>query len=270
MKNNLLLAAFLAATCALPAYAAPTAGGISNVKLALTLKVSYPGSFERGPDGEFIEAPVTGERIPDFQNQWTVVKGDKTMAYEETVIKSRSFKYGNRELLQDLLDADILPGDSITGWAVKAVTFGPSPEISFNLVKKGQPPVYLAELISLKPFYESQNSPPIASQTSNTLLTVTTVGAGDPVTKAKGQSQGEMLSVLSIQIGNKGGNLYGVTSMTQKAAVANANQPIVLLKVSMPGLAGRFSIEEGASFARGSFSISSAKLVKDLEALGEP
>lgn len=106
-------------------------GSVSNIVLNLTISQSSEGTVQKDPE---TGKPITGKDEfgdplggPAFWNEWTLLKPDSELYRREYVSKIRTEKYGNKELLTDLLDAELLPAigggaPSIAGWTIVEVT----------------------------------------------------------------------------------------------------------------------------------------------------
>lgn len=89
------------------------------VTVALTVKEAAPGTFVRNGLGGAFFTP----KQPAFYNEWwtgAIIGGDipypKTYNYEE-IVKITTTRYGNREILQELIDNGDLPGP-VAGWSL--------------------------------------------------------------------------------------------------------------------------------------------------------
>jgi hypothetical protein len=134
MKTPILLAGLLLSPSLSTLAQVP--GSVSNIVFNLTISQSSAGTVQKDPD---TGKPITGKDEfgdplggPAFSNEWTVTKTDKEGAplseeYRyEYAAKLQTQKYGNKELLLDLLEADLLPaiGNSqpgIAGWTIVEV-----------------------------------------------------------------------------------------------------------------------------------------------------
>lgn len=105
-------------------------GSVSNIVLNLTISRSSEGTVQKDPE---TGKPITGKDQfgdplggPTFWNEWTLLKPDSELYRWEYVSKIHTEKYGNKELLTDLLDAEMLPAigggsPSIAGWTIVEV-----------------------------------------------------------------------------------------------------------------------------------------------------
>jgi hypothetical protein len=114
--TKLLAVAFLATTlCPLAALRAQEVAyelAPSALTLALVIKKTAPGTSVRNEvGGAFITE--NRQRIPAFSNEWIT---GSTFNYE-FVTRISATSYGNKELLNDLIAAAVIPGP-IQGWSV--------------------------------------------------------------------------------------------------------------------------------------------------------
>jgi hypothetical protein len=121
----------------------------SAVTLAFVIKKTTEGTFERDDlGGAFIKEDR--KKIPAFENTWKtgrVVDGsipEPTRDNFEFVSKISSTRYGNRELIQDLVDQGEIPGP-VSGWKLVYVYEDPTESEEATLVarKRGQDDVEL-------------------------------------------------------------------------------------------------------------------------------
>lgn len=166
MKKTSPLAALVAATFALssavPAMAA-TPGAISSVRLSLQLKTSAPGTFVRNPDGGAFVRGENNQLIPTVYNQWSVRHDGKFANLQESITEIVTTRYGNRELLEDLLQEGVLPDHTIRGWSIKMLGT-PGNYLRLNLYKQGQEKKSLASVLPL-PSFSFEETPGLVSAT---------------------------------------------------------------------------------------------------------
>lgn len=265
MKYRPILASLLATTLAFTATAqaglAPTSGMVGNIKLALTLKSTVDGTFERDEDGKFIKDEETNQRIPTDVNEWTVTRGKKTVESSEEVTKILTTRYGNRELLEDFLADGLIPDTSIRGWSLKAVT-RQDMGAAYFVEKKGEEPVDVTNRI----MFETTELGLIAAQAVNSLETVTrTEGVEEPVLKVKRVEAMNGFFAFGLQP-TEDAELFafGAATITGKTVLTKNKEAVVIGKVSMPHLAGHFQNEDGGFFAEGSFGVSGGVATDDL------
>lgn len=97
-------------------------GSVSNVTFALTLTTSSPGTVAKDEAGK----PIKGEGAgPAYYNEWEISNEAKKTEErtEEYVSKMKTVKFGNKELLQELVEREILPqrgtkAPYIAGWTI--------------------------------------------------------------------------------------------------------------------------------------------------------
>ncbi|GAA5147550.1 hypothetical protein GCM10023213_42360 [Prosthecobacter algae] len=123
MKIALLPFALLALSVSSVNAAVP--GSVANVTFALTLTNSTPGTVFKDSRGVPVKDPVTK---PAYINQWVIANdAAKTVVSNyEDISKMKTVKFGNKELLTELVDQGILPeyGDKapyIAGWTIVSV-----------------------------------------------------------------------------------------------------------------------------------------------------
>lgn len=250
------------ATLSLPSLASAYPGYMADVKLALTFSFEVDGTFDRGPSGEFIT--VNGERVPDTYNDYTTA--DATH-YSEEVTKVETFKYGTRELLEDMRAAGLFPEgvDSIKGWSVKEVFRNGS--TAFYLYHKDTDPVrlntnvfdlYFDEIISKRNLKEKEKR-------ANPEGPITS-------TSTSGSSQAKGNVFLSFAVG-----LYGLdvdvrgkgTTTFKRKYPNNTSAPVALRTMKSTSLAGRCDSEDGEFYAEGSVAISPVTILENVEAIFE-
>ncbi len=123
MKIALLPFALLALSVSSVNAAVP--GSVANVTFALTLTNSTPGTVVKDSKGVPVKDPGT---TPAYINQWVIANtAAKTVVSNyEYIAKMKTVKFGNKELLTELVDQGILPkyGDRapyIAGWTIVSV-----------------------------------------------------------------------------------------------------------------------------------------------------
>ncbi len=118
--------------------AAQNPASVGPATVALTISYSKPGLLAKDPEGKIIPADEGGMLV--HENTWSVNKvkivkidGESTdipVSDEEITEKSTklgTWKYSNKEILQDLLFMDLLPGigendPAIAGWTLIQVS----------------------------------------------------------------------------------------------------------------------------------------------------
>ena len=140
IKQTILLAMATAAISPL-AYAA-TPGYEQTVTMTMAVYSTAPGTYVRDPDGG---AFVTPKEATD-KNAWS--KG--TTDYTEDIAKITTMKIGNKEILTELVEADVIPGP-ITGWSIKIISDEYGDQEGMFLVKKDADPVYIGDYLHTWP-----------------------------------------------------------------------------------------------------------------------
>lgn len=136
-------------------------GSASAVTLSLSITSEVPKTFAKDGEGRFI-TDEAGKKIPAYSNEWSVENprtGASTDFYETNVqiVKRR---YSNKEFLNDLVNAGVIPGP-IAGWSIQRVAayyaeHDPDsglwwvddyaiPMIKIYAIKPGQQPVLIPE-----------------------------------------------------------------------------------------------------------------------------
>lgn len=120
MKIALLPFALLALSVSSVDAAVP--GSVANVTFALTLTNTIPGTVVKDSKGAPVKSPGT---TPAYSNQWVIAnEAAKTVVSNyEYIAKMKVAKFGNKELLTELVERGILPqyGDRapyIAGWSI--------------------------------------------------------------------------------------------------------------------------------------------------------
>jgi len=127
--------------------------------MALTIKETAPGTFQRNEiGGSFVTE--NRQRIPAYYNEWItgrVIEGDIPLPATdnyEYITKVVTTRYGNRELIQELVANEDLPGPA-AGWSLVYVYQIPEmdeepPAPVLTAIKRGMDPVEL-NIISVEP-----------------------------------------------------------------------------------------------------------------------
>lgn len=138
--------ALFLATLSLPSLSSALTGSMGNMKVALILNEGQPGLFEREADGDF--RLVDGKRVPAFNTMYSPDGGQTQVGEAKTLVKTT--RYGNRELMEELLEAGAFPEgvNSIQGWSLKLV----SAEATYRtyLYKKGSPSVDVTDAVAME------------------------------------------------------------------------------------------------------------------------
>jgi hypothetical protein len=122
------------------------------VTLALTVRSSVAGTYERDP-----ETGREDKSKPSFQAEWAAIDGfGDEVLFSVQAAKASNRRYGNREFLNDLLSAGILPDGTISGWSIVSsrdfsdslgLEAFPSPKIA--AFKKGVGTIELGDYITV-------------------------------------------------------------------------------------------------------------------------
>ncbi|HEY1083665.1 MAG TPA: hypothetical protein VGE29_15500 [Prosthecobacter sp.] len=148
---NSLLAVCLAA----PAISfAQGAGSAAPATVALTVSYSVDALVARDENGK----PRPGETT-DY-NEWSISKvtkdGDPISdeSFTETGVKVVVYKYSNKQILEDLLEMDLLPGigendPTIAGWAIVQVTNAEGEEPKIYARHTSRESVEITEMVQI-------------------------------------------------------------------------------------------------------------------------
>lgn len=148
-KRWLLMPMLLAlALLAVPGLSVADPGSVATANVALKLTTAESALFKRDALGRY-ELDQDLKKIPAQSN--TYASEDGLTNYTETGLKPVTFKYGNRELLEDLLEAGVFPeGEStIRGWSLKLVNGFSGEAFRTFLFKKGLTPVDVTEHVKV-------------------------------------------------------------------------------------------------------------------------
>jgi len=119
-----------------------------TVQLA-THKTVY-GTYEKDPETGATLSP----KVPTGNNSWS--KGD--VDYSEYVTKIVTQKYGNKQILEEFVDAFPQMGGSVVGWSIKLIettedlSTDDGQESGFFLVKKDETPIDISMYLSVGDF----------------------------------------------------------------------------------------------------------------------
>lgn len=242
-------------------------GSVSNIIITLKLTEALPAVFARQTNGDFALDENDEKFLETYTNYSTVKDGVQTDV-EEFGRKLKVMKYGNKELLEDLLEAGGYFPDgetSIKGWSLKRVVGQQTVET--YLVKKDVTPIWVTDYVEV-----------------NLLGGLVT---GKRVTKATGPEEGEyesasitgslkslgpislFVSVPSvIQVGVQGLATATIKSVIPPFAdlpVGEGLPPVVdLVSMKGSGLFGSGTTSDSSFLAQGSVSLSSPVLVEDV------
>jgi len=145
----------------------------STFTMALTIKDTAPGTFMRNRIGVFVTG-LDGKRIPEYENTWIterVINGQSRTTTEnsETITKIVTTRYGNRELIQELVKSGVLPGPP-SGWSLvyDYEGEGASADEPVLTAIKGDQRVPLDDIISIVPSGESVSLSNLTDSTAYT------------------------------------------------------------------------------------------------------
>jgi|GEM_PF-1171481 len=249
-----------------------SAGVESNIVIALKLNFPIPDVVERTPEGEVVldedEKPVL-----DYQTVYNTVKGDIRTDVEEYGSKVKAEKYGNKELLEDLLEkGGYFPeGEtSIKGWSLKQVEGAEYTNV--YLVKKGVAPVRVPDNVAATYFNPLQTTGKVIGKVSGAvggLYNKASVAGG---TKSRGPGQLAVTVTDSIGMYMQGtgtATVKGVYPPLVNFPVGSELPPLVeLVSLKVSGIYGNGSrLGTGPFTVEGTFSLTSPVLVPDVFAL---
>lgn len=148
MTQRWLLMLLALALLAVPGLSVAGTGSVATANVALTLTTAEWALFKRDALGKF-ELDQDLKKIPAQSN--TYASEDGLTTFTETGLKAVTFKYGNREVLEDLLKAGVFPTgeSSIKGWSLKLVNGFSGVAFRTFLFKKGQTPVDVTEYVKV-------------------------------------------------------------------------------------------------------------------------
>lgn len=269
-RFHAVTSAFVLAALSLPSLAEEPVklpGSVANVSIALTLNFMDTILFQKTEQGEYV-LDGEGERIPTTNTQYSVTKGDTVTFISEGGYKLITSKYGNRELLTDLLEKGgyFPPSEtSIRGWSLKEVATSTVREI--YLVKKGQTSVKVTDEIAVT-FTPSLYSGKLTTKVS---------GPADGVFKTASITGGYKLKGLfelgldvpeMIRVNVEGvgvGSLKGKYPDVKEMLVAGPLPVgVSLLAVKGTGLFGTGLTADGSCGVEGSVSISGPAMIEDV------
>lgn len=141
MRTKPFLIALLTSAAGLSCgFSQTTWGAAGNASIALTLTEAVGGLYQKDGSGQVIEEEWVDEetgktykqKIPTFENTYTLVteKGPiderytaKEVSVQEGAAKMLTYRYGNAEILRELLENGDLGDEttSISGWSIVAV-----------------------------------------------------------------------------------------------------------------------------------------------------
>lgn len=252
----------LLVTLALPSLAQAEPGCMANINLALTLSSTTPGTFERGPNGEYI-LDGNRKRIPASYYFYTTTNG--LTGYEERFVKAATVKYGMRELLEDLREKGVFPAGetSIKGWSLKLVNTADREDFHTYLYKTGHTPVKVTDVLAVGIV--------TSFLTGKTNAKAIYAAPKGPVKSATMTGTLNFKGTVNLSLGGEtlgfGVSMQGMGTGTAKPKLLPGNiETIMLVSVKTTGLHGEFGGPGSVKFAEGTFSTTAPVLVEDLAA----
>ena len=120
----------------------PVPGYEQTVTMQMAIHSTAPGTYEKDENGKTITP-----KEPTYYNEWSKYNSnDVEIQYnEEWVAKIETWKVGNKEILEELVDEGVIP--SITGWSIKLISTGAYEDSEFYLVKKDADPIYIGDYL---------------------------------------------------------------------------------------------------------------------------
>lgn len=256
--TTVVKSALALATLSLPSLSAASQGYMADVKVALTISLEQDSIFEKEDGGDY-KLDDEGERI---STDFTTYSTDNGWTYHsEEGTKVMSFRYGTREILEDLLLVGNFPSGetSIKGWSIKEVFNGT--RIRYFLFKKDTPPMWLDKAFEMT--YDS-----VVSK-NNIKTKVDYDRRTEEVKSAKGTGTSAAKGMLSLTI-------RALTQVSVTGTARSVVKPVFLkgydeatvtrlLKAPALGGTGAFFYDE--LFAEGALSTGSAVVLEDVEAI---
>lgn len=230
-------------------------GYIANVQVAVRVQYEMPDTFVRDGSGEFILED--GEPIPAKTNSYVTDEG--LTVQTENLRSVKSFKFGNREILELMLENDDLPEgeESIKGWSLKAVSDGMS--TIYYAYKKGKTPV------TASPLGNVSYSTTVGKSTLRTKVKLAEPKGAVTSTRATGAATSYSSLDVSVSGDNFGGWLKGkVVVGTKNVFPADRQTPVLIRTMKASHLCGQGGSAMGDIFLEGSFSVTGGVLVEDL------
>jgi hypothetical protein len=272
MKPNIKqITLFAAASSAFTAagYAQSAIPGYEQtVTMQMAIHSTAPGTFEKDEDGKTITP-----KVPAYENSWTKENSDGDTIQEnyEEVAKIQTLKVGNKEILEELVDAGVIP--SITGWSIKLISTGAYGDSEFYLVKKDVKPIYIGDYLYSwdQAYAEAYNE-----------TEVTKYDAEGDVTSFKETGKGNTIQLLKTILDTDGEsyefNLHGLLTTSSKFSetddehVSNGGSYKLVGSLDFPSedgpVQGAVAFEDGpddySSVVEGTWKISAAKRIADI------
>lgn len=212
----------------------PTAtGSISPVTLALTLTTEGPALQKKGTDGKPVKGEVTAEQTYTVNGTTTYEQGSKAVAV----------KYGNKELLLDLQELEILPEGDLKGWTIQKVQ---ATLPNGNLLKLGPVKFYAVKGTDVRPLVDAISLDLAARVDTGSVKVVT---KGDKVTSSHSGNLKQARS-LTLNVGeDESYYLTGIYTGTQKLGATKLKAQVILSgagKMALSGFADEETIVEGS------------------------
>lgn len=296
--KHTLLALGLIATSLTTAYSqdddsSPEWGAAAKVTLSLTQTWTIPTLYKRDESGLF-ELDEAGKKILTSTNSYTIESVDKddnptkTVATNEVGTKRITKRYGNRELLIELLNEGALGEDvtSIKGWSIVAFYGG----ISFDgASNEPATPVFYARhtnksMVLIAGLSATRSN--LMDTTSMKIISTTTYKDEDETTKTSrsySRAYRGQAALILPGVNNLAGVITGKESYSTKKYTyyEEDEETEKLIKrtgtshLRLPGsakldkLVGTQSYENGTALVEGSLSISAGSIVDAYDYIGD-
>ncbi len=278
MNTNQAAAVIVLGTLLSPlALHAQSAGTECNLVIAMNEYRTEAGTVLKDEFGK----PVAPGGIA-FENEWNKknASGKTTSANYEFVSKTTKYRISNKEILERFVAKGLI--STITGWSIKAVFPAFSPE------EGGSPPaIYLVNTSAPKPIYIGEyfdfdgiaNTRAVKYATTETFK-YDSAGeeAGSTLKVTGGISEKETVSV-KFSLGDEFDIKFrGIWNSSASVKTINGENYFLPGNGSLTNIAGRLTTDDSdddddhdddddASVIDGSWSISGAKVLPDIEAL---
>lgn len=260
--TSVVKSALALASLSLPSISLASPGYMANVKMALIVSEEMPGTFAREEDGDFVLDD--GEKVPASEAEY--YSPENTYNTEE-VTQVKTTRYGNRELLEDLLAEGHFPSgvNSIQGWSLKEVSmhFGGT---TFYLYKKDTTPERLDS--EFYAYFTDKISK------SNLKTKVRRDEPKGPVTSAKASGSSQVKGTVTLTLAGEGVDFSANASSKGTAVyiqkfVDGASSPVTLRTFKTTTLFGEGEVGEVEVYIEGSLSTSGAVLLENIEEIFE-
>lgn len=271
MKPNIKQITLFAAASSAFTAAGYAQGAIPGYEQTVTMQMAIhstaPGTYEKDEDGKTITP-----KVATYENEWSKENsaGDTIQENYEAVAKIQTWKVGNKEILEELVDAGVIT--SITGWSFKLISTGAYGDSEFYLVKKDADPIYIGEYLRSwdQAYAEAYNE-----------TEVTKYDADGDETSFKETGKGNTIQLLKTILDTDGEsyefNLHGLLTTSSKfnatddEHVSNGGTYKLVGSLDFPQVNGSM---EGTAIANdesydssvveGTWKISSAKRLADI------